>query len=295
MKIMNTGNSDSSSPSLLEELMLKLIKQFPIRKGKERIVDYFRKFLSLSEGTMRQAIIDNNVPIFVDIFERIQSYMYFIGEYERHETRKFIHCVKPEDVVLDLGANIGYFSLIASKLVGEKGHIFSFEASPKVYELLCKNCSLSNKNISHFNLAVADKEGILRFNLPRNPKEQGSGSLSTDNSGDIEVRGISIDRFVQTEKITKLNFIKMDIEGAEVKALLGMKETIFKYRPKILFEFSPSRYDELEISQFNSLVKLMKDLSYKFKFLTRNGEWLDVKSFPEIEVSTIFAEIDSKI
>jgi FkbM family methyltransferase len=293
---MNAESFDSPNPSLLEKLTLKFIKKFPIRKGKERIVDYIRKFSSFSEGTMRQAVIDNDVPIFVDIFERIQSYMYFIGEYERYETRKFIHSIKSDDVVLDLGANIGYFSLIASKLVGQKGHVFSFEASPKIYELLCENCSLSNKNISHFNLAVAEKEETLKFNLPRDPKEQGSGSLSTNNTGDIEIKGISIDQFVQTENITRLNFIKMDIEGAEVKALLGMKKTIFNYRPKILFEFSPSRYNELEIIRFNSLVKFMKDLSYKFKFLTRNGEWLDIKSsFPEIEVSTIYAEIDSKI
>jgi FkbM family methyltransferase len=170
---------------------------------------------------------------------------------------------------------------------------FSFEASPKVYKLLCKNCSLSNKNISHFNLAIADKEGKSKFNLPQNPQEQGSGSLSTNNMGDIEVKSISIDRFVQTENITRLDFIKMDIEGAEVKALSGMKETISKYKPKMLFEFSPSRYKVLEITQFESLVKFMKNLRYKFKFLTRNGEWKYIKSFPNTGIWTIYAEIDS--
>jgi hypothetical protein len=118
---MNASNSNSS---LSERLALKLITLSPIRKGKERAVDYIRKFLSISEGTMREAIIDNDVPIFVDIFERIQSYMYFIGEFERYETRKFIDSINPGDVAMDLGANIGYFSLIASKYIGQKGHIF---------------------------------------------------------------------------------------------------------------------------------------------------------------------------
>jgi FkbM family methyltransferase len=292
---MNTVNANSSNPSLSEKLILRFIKQFPIRKGKERVVDYIRKFLSFSEGTMREAIIDNDVPIFVDIFERIQSYMYFIGEFERYETKKFIHAINPGNVVMDLGANIGYYSLIASKYIGHEGHVFSFEASPKVYESLCKNCSLGNKNISHFNLAIADKEGKLKFNLPQNPQEQGSGSLSTNNTGDIEVESISIDQFVQTENITRLDFIKMDIEGAEVKAFLGMKETISKYKPKMLFEFSPSRYEDIEITQFESLVKIMKDLRYKFRFLTRNGEWENIKSFPNTGIWTIYAEIDLDI
>jgi FkbM family methyltransferase len=290
---MNTSStSDFSNSPLLENSILKLIKLFPIRKGKERIVDYFRKFFTFPEGSIRKAIIDDDIPILVDIFERIQSYMYFIGEFERHETRKFIHSIRSDDVVIDLGANIGYFSLIASKYIGSKGHVFAFEASPKVYELLCKNCSLSNKNISPFNLAVADQEGTLKFNLPQNPQEQGSGSLSKNNMGDIEVESLSIDRFAQTEKITRLDLIKMDIEGAEIKALLGMKEVISKYKPKILFEFSPSRYEDSEITEFESLVKLMKDLRYKFSSLTRNGEWKEITFFPNIGIWTLYAEID---
>jgi FkbM family methyltransferase len=288
---MDISNSNSFNPSLLERLTLKIIKLIPIRKGKERIVDYIRKYLIFPEGTIRRAIVDKDIPILVDIYERIQSYMYFIGEYERNETKRFIHSIHIGDVVMDLGANIGYFSLIASKRVGLNGHIYSFEASPKIYESLYKNCSLSiNKNISPLNFAVTDKEGVLKFNLPLNPQEQGSGSLSSNDMGDIEVAGINIDKFVEKEKLTKLDFIKMDIEGAEVKALLGMKATISTYKPKILFEFSPSRYEELEITQFESLVKLMKDLKYKFSALTRNGKWEDIESFPSQGVWTIYAD-----
>ncbi|CAN1212305.1 hypothetical protein TUMEXPCC7403_19005 [Tumidithrix helvetica PCC 7403] len=287
-------NTTTPIQIFLEELSLKLIKLIPIRKGKERIVDYIRKSLNFSEGTMRQATVDNDIPIFVDIFERIQSYMYFLGEYERYETRKFTHSINLDDVVMDLGANIGYFSLIASKRVGLKGHVFSFEASPRVYELLCKNCCLSNnKNISPLNFAVSDNEGILKFNLPRNPQEQGSGSLSSSEIGDIEVAGITIDKFVQKENLIRLDLIKMDIEGAEVKALLGMSETIVKHKPKLLFEFSPSRYKESEINQFEALVKLLKDFKYKFSTLTRNGKWENIESLPSRGVLTIYAEVDS--
>jgi hypothetical protein len=121
---MNILSSNSSNPSLIEKFTLNFIQLFPIRKGKERIVDDVGKFLSFPEGSICQAAIDNNVSILVDVFERIQSYICFIGEFERHETKKFIDSISPGNVVIDLGGNIGYFSLIASKYFGKKGNVF---------------------------------------------------------------------------------------------------------------------------------------------------------------------------
>jgi FkbM family methyltransferase len=282
---------NSSISSLSETIVLNFVKVIPFRKGKERIVDFIRQLIIFPEGTIRQCLIDNDVPIFVDLFERIQSYMYFVGEFERYETRKFISSIHPGYVVIDLGANIGYFSLIALKRVGLDGHVFSFEASPRVYESLYKNCSLSkNKNISAFKLAVADKEGILTFNLPRNPQEQGSGSLA-EGIGDIEVEAITIDKFVQRENLTRLDFIKMDIEGAEIKAFFGMKSTILTYKPKLIFEFSPGRYQNSDLSEFHSFAHKMKGFGYRFLILTRTGKWKSIESFPMAGVSTIYAEI----
>lgn len=138
-------NQNIYSQPLLEIALAKAIKLIPIRRGKVKIVDFLRKLLDFSEGSMRQAVIDNDIPIIVDLFERIQSYMYFIGEYEKWETKKFKENLRLGNVVLDIGANIGYFSLIASKIVGKAGLVFAFEASPKVYEQLYQNCYLSSK------------------------------------------------------------------------------------------------------------------------------------------------------
>jgi FkbM family methyltransferase len=286
-------SSQTNFRSILEISILKAIRLSPLSKGKVRLVDFFRQIISFPEGTIRKAIVDNDVSIFVDLFERIQSYMYFIGEYERYETKKFTSAIESGDVILDLGANIGYFSMIASKRLGKEGHVYAFEASPKIYELLCKNCSLSQiNNITPLRLAVADRESVLSFKLPQNLQEQGSGSLSSNGTGDIEVQAITIDGFIQKEKLSRLDSIKMDIEGAELKAFFGMKETICRYQPKIIFEFSPARYEERDISEFKSLVELMSELGYMFQILNKNGHWNTIKPqdlFHLSGVSTIYA------
>ncbi len=279
----------SKNQSVIEIITLKAIRLNPLSKGKEKIIDFFRKMISYPQGTIRQAVIDRDVKIFVDLSERIQSYMYFIGEYERHETRKFISSISPGDVILDVGANIGYYSMIASKRVGKNGHVFAFEAYPIVYELLCQNCCLSKvDNITPLCIAIADQEGILSFKIPRNPKEQGSGSLVKDGSGNIKVEAITLDKFIQEKDISRLDFIKMDIEGAELKAFLGMKETICRYQPQIMFEWSPNRYEEQNIAEFKSLLELMNDLGYVFQILNRNGRWSTIKSYNSFPVSGVW-------
>jgi len=160
--------------------------------------------------------------------------------------------LKEGDVVLDIGANIGYYALLEACLVGPSGRIFAVEPVPSNFELLGKNILLNRfeDRIEKRCLAVSDRSGETPFYLS---DHSNLGSFFNTDMGTGEKIGyIKNDHFmVPTEDIRqvlknkdRLDFIRMDIEGAEVEVLRGLADVVkgTKLRPKILFETHRSRY-----------------------------------------------------
>ncbi len=130
--------------------------------------------------------------------------------------------------VLDIGAHIGFFTRVFSKLVGPKGQVIAIEADPENFSFLEKN-TLKLKNAQKFLIAASDKIGIIDFyhcgeksgchstlkNIPLNFKTE-----------KISVPATDLDSLLSKISITKIDVIKMDIEGGEVSALIGMKKLI---------------------------------------------------------------------
>lgn len=131
------------------------------------------------------------------------------------------------DVVLDCGAYTGNTALYFSNRVGSDGKVYAFEAMPSNFQILKENMEdIKCNNVISFNYAICDKKQELMFH------EAGGSSRATD-SGNIKVEGISIDEFVLEHNITKIDFLKMDIEGSEANGLDGAKKTINKFQPKL--------------------------------------------------------------
>lgn len=136
--------------------------------------------------------------------------------------------------VLDIGANIGYFSIVAGKVVGDSGKVFAFEPYPSTFEFLNKNIKTNGlKNIVAVKKAVSNRAGVQRLYLANDPGEHSLGGRDGVKSIDVEIT--TVDEFMWGKKV---DFIKMDVEGAEFHVLMGMTETI-KNNPniKIITEF----------------------------------------------------------
>ena len=140
--------------------------------------------------------------------------------------------------VVDVGSNIGYYTLIAADLIGSGGRVFSFEPDTENFRLLQKNISENNcQNIEAINLAVSDKTGKLRLFL----SEENQGDHRIYDSGSkrqsVEVGATSLDDFLKDRPV---DFIKIDVEGAEPLVFAGMGGVI-KNNPKVLImmEFWP--------------------------------------------------------
>jgi FkbM family methyltransferase len=153
----------------------------------------------------------------------------WLGSYEHDKQRLFQKTVRAGDVVYDVGANAGFYTLLASVLVGEKGHVCAFEPLPGNLGNLRKHLEINHvKNCSLIDAAVSASDGEAMFDPST---DRCTAHLSM--SGSIPVRTVSLDALVSRNEIPPPNFMKIDIEGAEYDCLQGCAEIIRRYHPVI--------------------------------------------------------------
>jgi len=147
--------------------------------------------------------------------------------------------VKKGDVVMDIGANIGIYSLLLAKIVGNKGKVYSFEPDPKNFKILKKNIGINKyKNIIPIKKAISNKTGKTKLFIAEFNKGDHRIYPSDEKRKFIEIETISLNDYSKNNK-DKIKFIKMDIQGAEVLAFEGGNSFFKKQKPVILQEFWP--------------------------------------------------------
>lgn len=163
------------------------------------------------------------------------------GIYEPFETELVKKEIKKGDVVLDIGANIGYYTLIFAKLVGENGKVFAFEPDPTNFSLLKKNVEINGygNRVVLVQKAVSNKTEKIKLYLCEDNKGDHRIYDSHDGRQSIEIEAIRLDDYFKNYNGT-IDFIKMDIQGAEGWAIQGMHNLLKKNKTvKIVTEFWP--------------------------------------------------------
>jgi len=188
--------------------------------------------------------------------------------FEPLETEVVKKEIKEGDVAVDIGANIGYYTLIFAKLVGKKGLVYAFEPDLDNFEILKKNIKLNNyNNVILINKAVSNKNGKLKLYLSEKNLADHYSFDSNDGRKSIDVDCVSIDEYFRDIKI---DFIKMDIQGYEYIVFDGMRETLKNNNDlKIVTEFYPMG---IFLSGRNSKNYLKALLSYGFNITNINEE-----------------------
>jgi FkbM family methyltransferase len=168
-------------------------------------------------------------------------------------------------VVFDIGANIGTWSLILSLAVRENGKIMAFEPTKATYDVLSLNIALDpNVNISAFQYALSKDNGTIRLYHDVDSSRNSIGKTRSDSAVDYEeVQTRTLDRVASELSLHKLDFIKVDVEGAEPFVFEGARTTLKQYKPVILFEVNPPALAELGFS-YDSSWQILKDLNYRF-------------------------------
>jgi FkbM family methyltransferase len=141
------------------------------------------------------------------------------------------HTLTPGDGFIDLGANVGYYTLLAKSLVGD-GPVWSFEASPTIYRQLIRNIELNGFEVKAYNLAVMDRDGEVAIHLGDN---QGLANIFGGAPSEATVPAKSLDSALEDEDLSRVRVVKIDIEGAEDMALAGMQKTWDRLPPEAEF------------------------------------------------------------
>jgi FkbM family methyltransferase len=175
----------------------------------------------------------------------IQRFIYFFGVWEPNLTRFLERRLKSGDVFVDIGANIGYFTLQASRLVGDTGKVIAFEASPKVYAYLLENLRRNvADNVDARNLAVSDRKGMVKVFLGHDTNIGETSTLAVDGFAyECEIQTESLGTLVAADLLKKVRIIKVDVEGAEwdvVQGMLGLLAAADE-RVEIVIEIIPRR------------------------------------------------------
>ena len=167
---------------------------------------------------------------------------YWLGTYEPELQDAIMHWVKPGMVIYDVGANIGYVSLLLARRAGAGGSVFAFEALPDNLERLRANIALSGMagQVQVVAAAVIDAQRPVRFWVgPSGGMGKADGSAGRQDvtySDAIDVTGLSLDHFVYELGNSPPQVVKMDIEGGEVLALPGMQRLLAEAHPLLLME-----------------------------------------------------------
>jgi len=191
-------------------------------------------------------------------------------EYEPIETKVIKDLIKEGDIVVDAGANIGYYTILLSKAIGPNGKVYAFEPERSRFDLLTKNIKENNcNNVVLVNKALSDKEEKIKFYIDK--KDKGlSGILNDSEKYEVAVQATTLDNEI-TESI---DFMKMDIEGSELNALKGATTSLRSCK-KMVIEVPENRKD------FNDIKELLINNKYKIERLDE-GNVLCIKKDKEV-------------
>ncbi len=205
------------------------------------------------------------------------------GVYEPVETRVVMACVSEGDIAFDVGANIGWYTTLLSRLVGHRGTVHAFEPLASTYQVLTGNCKLNEcLNVVLNNIALGDREG--RVTMHYYPDEAcGNASMvrmSTASSIQSTCGLTTLDAFVLKHHVNRCDFIKCDAEGAEMAFITGASRTLRQFEPSLLIELNPHIFAVAGYSSADLLRKILECGPYRFYSVDRGNyeELIDLET-----------------
>jgi FkbM family methyltransferase len=170
------------------------------------------------------------------------------------------------DTVLDVGANIGECALNFARRVGPEGRVLAFEPGPGTRAKLQRNIDLnpSTKNIEIVALGLGDEEATLQLSAPSPHNRGGNRILERPVGEHVAVRVVRLDDFVAERGLTRLDVLKIDVEGFEVRVLRGAARTLERFHPKLFIEVSEENLRGSGTSG-RELLGILEDLGYSLR------------------------------
>lgn len=196
------------------------------------------------------------------------------GVYEPHVTAALSAVLREGQCVVDVGANVGYFTMLAARRVGPRGHVVALEPLPRNVRLLLANTRINAAdNVRVLPFGAAEREGfitLLSIGSIASSRETDLDDVTTVNGFEVAYAK-TLDGVVPDER--PVDVLKIDIDGFDHRALLGARQVLTRSHPRLFAEFAPALLAEFSRIQPIQYLKLMLDYGYNdFTVLTREAE-----------------------
>ncbi|MCZ2356577.1 MAG: FkbM family methyltransferase [Bacteroidia bacterium] len=204
----------------------------------------------------------NDICLEGDISDYVAHFLYFGFKDIAHE--RLLNLAKKDAIILDIGTNIGTTLLRFADRVGSNGYVYGFEPDVINYKSCFKNISLNNfSNIEVNNIGLGDSNNVFLL-VVDTPTNRGGNRIvigNTTNKESIEIKVQKLDDWITSKDISKINVIKIDVEGFEFKVLKGGIETIQKFKPIMFIELDDNNLKAVGNSA-KELIALVESLNY---------------------------------
>jgi len=288
--------------AVAERTATSLARRFPERYTVAKLEYEVSAALRNIDDVRRVATLPNGARLLVPLWHETGRRLYFFGShnlntghlYEPETTRFLSNWLRPGDTFIDIGANLGYYTLLASAVVGSSGAVFAFEPNETLVRWISESVTL-NEGISEVVVntqAIAEQTGVVPFYIPRDPLRDPRASLIVDSYSDpvatVMVSSITLDDYVVQHGITSIRLIKIDVEGAEDRVLAGSAYTLREIRPEaVILEHAPELLQDPE-GQWSRVSGSMLPAGYIPYSITMEGELRELgRSTPSNAVQNV--------
>ncbi len=268
----------------IHKVIQKLLKAVKF-VGRDFLIEKLPKwFLKTPKGpVVIETVFGFKIKLDPVFDKNIENVIYERGVYEQGTVSVLLDFLSPENTFLDVGANIGFLSLIAAKQIGEKGSVYAFEPFPNTYDILKENKSLNSYDqIKTFAFALGNQTETKSI-YPEKENRGGASIVNHISDGGIDIDIKRIDDLTLT---TKVDVIKIDVEGFELEVLKGGQKIIINDRPKLIVEHSMDRTNTAEKFE---LYHWINDLGIYKIYKLKNGKeresaLVEIKSLADLPV-----------
>ncbi len=257
-----------------------------------RMSQFLRKYYSnIKPAILCKTKYDNGIKITVNLQSHIDAQIFWQGfqEADRGEVILMKKLLNPDSVFIDIGANIGVFSLVAASIV-KNGQIHAFEPSKRLFNNLNANIALNGfTNLKTNNLGLFSETTNKNLHHPQGVGMINAGAASLfpehqveiDNNEVEQISLITFDSYAEKNNLPKIDLIKMDIEGAEMNALKGAKNSLVQFKPLILMELDEDCLNRAG-SSFKEVLDFFGALNYEINTIDFNGNITKVESIKQL-------------